>query len=56
VTEKTVRMKEKTSLPKAFQDIYCVISTYIQTPVYFPVSKPISNEANITQMLLLYGI
>jgi hypothetical protein len=33
------------SLPKALQGIYCVISTYIQPPVYLPVSKPVTNEA-----------
>jgi hypothetical protein len=49
-------MKETTAMPKALQDICCVISAYIQPPVYFSVSKPVSNEAHITQKLLVCGI
>jgi hypothetical protein len=56
MTVKTGRMQETTSIPKALQDIRCVISTYIQPPVYFPVSKAVSKEANINQKLLLCGI
>jgi len=41
------------SIAESRLDTRCVIATYIQPPLYFPVSKPISNKA---QELLLCDV